>query len=150
MGEAWMSYAEGAKRLGMKPEAFRHLAKRRGWRKRMANDGRAQVLVPDGEAARPKVPADDRSDARAETSGEVDALRELAGELRAERDRLLSDMERDRTLWAAERSRLEAAAERERAERIEERARLRAELDRATARLAEIEGRGWWRRLRGR
>ena len=161
MAETWLTYAEIAERLGITSEAARHLARRRMWRKQTANNGRTRVLVPDDPDIEPRsrTPVERPADTRSST-GEADALRELVTELRA-------TAERDRAAWAADRDRLEAAVERERADRIEERDRLladlererqtattaqadlRAALDRATARLADLDRRTWWRKVIG-
>lgn len=47
-GEAtvWVSYAEGARRLGIKPESFKRRSLERRWPRKQGNDGRALVAVP--------------------------------------------------------------------------------------------------------
>ena len=161
MAETWLTYTEIGERFSITPEAARHLARRRMWRKQIGNNGRTRVLVPDDTDIEPRsrTPVERPADARSST-GEADALRELVAELRTAADR-------DRAAWIVDRDRLVAAAERERADRIEERdrllaelererqtattaqAELRATLDRATARLAELNHRPWWRRFMG-
>ena len=161
MAETWLTYTEIGERFSITAEAARHLARRRMWRKQTANDGRARVLVPDAPDIEPRsrTPVEHPLNTRSSTR-EADALRELVAELRATADR-------DRAAWAADRDRLEAAVDRERADRIEERDRLltelererqtattaqadlRVALDRATARLADLDRRTWWRKVIG-
>src|SRR5215213_377587 len=42
----WITYAEGARRLGIKPESFKRRALERRWPRKQGNNGRALVAVP--------------------------------------------------------------------------------------------------------
>lgn len=101
-GGEWMTYAEAAARLGIKPESVKRRARSRKWPRRVGNDGAARVLVPrerlDGvggdapEAGLPAILPSQAPDAatleraiRAEARAE--AAEALLGEIRADRDR---------------------------------------------------------------
>ena len=100
-GGEWMTYAEAAARLGIKPESVKRRARSRKWPRRVGNDGAARVLVPrerlDGagedapEAGLPAVLPPQAPDAatleraiRAEARAE--GAESLLGEVRADRD----------------------------------------------------------------
>jgi hypothetical protein len=48
----WLTYAEGSARYGCSQEALRQRATRFKWRRRLRDDGRALVLIPDTEPVR--------------------------------------------------------------------------------------------------
>jgi hypothetical protein len=81
--DRWLTYAAAGELLGMTPEAVRQRARRQRWRTQPGNDGKTLILLPDGEVVRPRVRPPERTPGQpADQSGEVDALRELVGELR--------------------------------------------------------------------
>lgn len=45
-GGEWMTYADAAERLGIKPDSVKRRARSRKWPRRVGNDGAARVLVP--------------------------------------------------------------------------------------------------------
>lgn len=167
MADKWMSYADAARALNMKPEGVRQRARREGWRKQMGNDGRALVLVPDdadrcpaghqdGAASAPE-PVSARAPAGKDT-GEIGVLRARLVEVEARAVELRADLEREREQTARERA--ERLEERERAERLAtEVAGLARQLAKAVEeagsrerelqeRLTAIRLAPWWRRLR--
>jgi chromosome segregation ATPase len=103
MAEQWLTYQQLGELLGMSPHAARQRAARLKWRKQPGNDGKALVLVPDGEIAtlRPRAkPAQapsqtpdqvpkQASDGKA-LADAVAAFREVEERLRAERDAALA------------------------------------------------------------
>jgi hypothetical protein len=52
----WLTYAEAGQRFGISAEAARHIARRRGWPRRPANEpnSAARVFVPDNTSIRVK------------------------------------------------------------------------------------------------
>jgi hypothetical protein len=129
---AWLTYAEAGERLGVSPEAARARAARRGWRRRLGNDGRAVVMLPQDERA----PVDHVVTTRlppvrnAVDPALVTALEAHIATLRGENETLRADLE-------AERARTSAA--------ISAFADLAVWLDA----LAAERSRPWWRRLAG-
>lgn len=101
--ELWLTYEEAAKRLRILPDSVRRRAAARKWGRRMGNDGRARVRIPDdalppdvGGDVTPSLPPDASVELK-EAQVELAALRaELAGV----RDRL-SDTQTDRDRLAA-------------------------------------------------
>ena len=108
-GGEWMTYAEAAARLGIKPESVKRRARSRKWPRRVGNDGAARVLVPrerlDGagedapEAGLPAVLPPQAPDAatleraiRAEAR--ADAAEMMLKEIRDDRDRWRAMAER--------------------------------------------------------
>lgn len=100
MSGDWLTYAEAAERLGIKPESVKKRAIRRGWPRQQGNDGLARVRLPDdlpahtvpGPVTRPTA-GDATGDteirerlASAET--EIRLLRERLDDLTADRDAL--------------------------------------------------------------
>ncbi|WP_157879270.1 hypothetical protein [Pararhodospirillum photometricum] len=140
------TYATLAVRLGCTPEAARQRARRRGWLVTLDNRGRALVHVPPGELpderpANTRSPAAERPiDARTANTPTPDTLA-LVADLRAERDRLLSEV-------ADLRARLDGAEGRARAAEIEA-AELRGRLDERERLVRALEGRGWLGKLLG-
>jgi len=48
MEHTYMTYAEAAQRLGIKPDSVRRRARAKSWPRRQGNDGKAQVGIPNG------------------------------------------------------------------------------------------------------
>jgi hypothetical protein len=91
MGEEWLSYAQLAERLGCTAAAARRRAQRMRWPRTKGNDGRARVLVPEGELPQPRedrtgAAQPDQSAAVARLEGELAGLREALAEARARAD----------------------------------------------------------------
>lgn len=175
MAEEWLSYKELGERLGVSPEAARQQAIRRRLPRRLANDGKAQVLCDLDELRAthtPRTPKDDEGpdddrptaeeqaiDARMleALEAQISTLRELVA--RADeatvRERERADDERRR----ADVERATADVERTRADELRtrletllgEKARAEAATAEAERLRAEIAGlrRPWWRRLAG-
>jgi hypothetical protein len=100
----WLTYDEAAERLGIKPDSVRRRAAARKWPRRLGNDGRARIRIPD-EAIPPDVRGDITPALPPDASAELNAARvELSG-LRAElagvRNRL-HDTQADRDRWRAQ------------------------------------------------
>lgn len=100
----WMTWAEAAERLGVKPESVQRRARSRRWARHTGNDGRARVLVPhsaipDHPAERP---ADSRDDVPPVIPPDHSAITERAirAEARAEAaEARIADLEADRERW---------------------------------------------------
>jgi len=105
--EMWLTYDKAAERLNIKPDSVRRRAAARKWARRLGNDGRARVRIPD-DALPPDVRGDvtpalppDASAELNEARVEIATLRaELAGvrgrltDTQADRDRLAGLLEK--------------------------------------------------------
>ena len=103
MSGDWLTYAEAAARLGIKPESVKKRAIRRGWARQAGNDGLARIRLPDdlppGPVPGPMAP-DMTGDAAGDRTGddtrerlvaaetEIRLLRERLADLTADRDAL--------------------------------------------------------------
>ena len=134
----WLTYAQVADRLGVTPEAARSRAKRLGWRRQSANDGKALVLV----ALEPRPPGDQSVTPRPFPGRKtvdpalVTALESHIKTLQIETETLREHLSAARTELTGERKRADAA--------IAVFASLAERLDA----LAVERARPWWRRLR--
>ena len=104
MESDWMTYAEAAAFLGIKPESVKRQARAKRWPRMLGNDGRALVKVPDlpppggireaspeeesPPAIRPAPPPDDSRERLAAAETEIRLLRERLTDLTADRDAL--------------------------------------------------------------
>lgn len=90
MDEEWLTYAEAAERLNIKPDSVKRRARARKWPRRTGNDGLARVRIeaPEGreEPTAPENPPLSALLLAAET--EVRLLRERVADLTADRDAL--------------------------------------------------------------
>lgn len=96
----WLTYAEAAKRLGIKPESVKKRAIRRGWPRQTGNDGLARIRLPDDLPA-PHVSGPISSPAAPDTTGDSEIREKLAAaetEIRLLRERL-TDLDADRQNW---------------------------------------------------
>lgn len=106
MSEEWMTYADAAARLGIKPDSVKRQARSKKWAKRTMNDGTVQVAVPADRLpdARPAVlpsppPEDSGADRWAEERAELSARASIA-EARAEAaERRATEIAEDRDRW---------------------------------------------------
>lgn len=102
--ENWLTYDEAAERLQIKPDSVRRRAAARKWARRMGNDGKARVRIPD-DAIPPDVREDVTPARTPDMSEELNGARTEIATLRAElagvRDRL-SDTQADRDRWRAQ------------------------------------------------
>jgi hypothetical protein len=102
----FLTYEEAAAILGVTAEAIRCRAKRGHWRRRVDNDGKARIVLPDGITRLPRPPGDhpvatgqrpasdhpdDMRVRLAAAEAELSALRDHLLDLRQERDRLIED-----------------------------------------------------------
>lgn len=99
MSGDWLTYAEAAQRLGIKPESIKKRAIRRGWPRQAGNDGLARIRLPDDLPALP-IPGPTPPDTARDTTGddtrerlaaaetEIRLLRERLTDLTADRDAL--------------------------------------------------------------
>lgn len=99
MSGDWLTYAEAAARLGIKPESVKKRAIRRGWPRQAGNDGLARIRLPDDLPA-PPIPGPATGDTAGDTAGddtrerlaaaetEIRLLRERLTDLTADRDAL--------------------------------------------------------------
>jgi len=101
--EMWLTYDDAASRLGILPDSVRRRAAARKWPRRLGNDGRARVRIPD-DALPPDVGGDVTPALTPDTSEELNAagveLAALRAELAGVRDRL-ADTQTDRDRLAA-------------------------------------------------
>ena len=98
--EMWLTYDEAASRLGILPDSVRRRAAARKWPRRLGNDGRARVRIPD-DALPPDIRGDVTPALPPDASAELNEARVEIATLRAElagvRDRLSdTQAERDR------------------------------------------------------
>lgn len=110
MESDWMTYAEAAASLGIKPESVKRQARAKKWPRMLGNDGRALVKIPDlpppgglregspEEESPPKSvpnpPHDDTRERLAAAETEVRLLRERIADLTTDRDALRDALER--------------------------------------------------------
>ena len=104
MESDWMTYAEAAAFLGIKPESVKRQARAKRWPRMLGNDGRALVRIPDlpspggvreappEEESPPTIlpapPPDDTRERLAAAETEIRLLRERLTDLTADRDAL--------------------------------------------------------------
>lgn len=100
MSQNWFTYAEAATVLGIKPDSVKRRAMRKRWPKRMGNDGKARIQMPDAvtnditsdttpDITTDKSPPPERDDTRerlAAAETEVRLLREMVRDVTADRD----------------------------------------------------------------
>lgn len=92
----WLTWAEAAKVLGIKPESVQRRARSRRWPRRTGNDGLARVKVP--KTAIPDVREDRRPDVRPDESGLL--IRAIEAEARASAaEKMLENMQHERDRW---------------------------------------------------
>ena len=106
--EIWLTYDEAAARLGILPDSVRRRAAARKWARRLGNDGRARVRIPDdalppdvtpdvrGDVT-PALTPDELNDARVELAAlraELAGVRDRLADTRADRDRLAALLEK--------------------------------------------------------
>ena len=161
MSDQWMSYTDAATALGMTPESVRQRARREHWRKQLANDGRAMILVPSDTSRSPPGDAADDAPAprpvkRPESDTALATLQARFAEMEARVRDLAAEVDRERGERLQERDRSErlvgevATLARQLAATVQEAAtqeRLRAET--LAAELDTLRSRPWWRRLVG-
>lgn len=101
MEHEFLTYAEAAKLLGIKPDSVRRRARANHWPRRVGNDGLAMVGIPRGllpdcpPGEPPGPPPGHPPDAEiAALRVEVRMLREQATDLREDRDRWRDQAER--------------------------------------------------------
>jgi hypothetical protein len=152
-----LTYEELGNRIGRSTEAARGLDRRQRWRVEKGNDGKARVIVDEGDLTgwQPDVhlvihPAGRVDDGRTDRVDRPDADELQA--LRAECDRLLEALMVSRERAAGAEGKLAKADEASAAlrELVDE---LKAQVARERARRHEIEARvlrPWWRKLIGR
>lgn len=118
MTENWLTYADAAIRLGIKPDSVKRRARARRWPRRTGNDGLVQVCIPpdvlrgirpdntpdNPDTIRPSDPPlpllletlellrKTEADA-ASQKARADALADQVADLRSDRDRLMSIVE---------------------------------------------------------
>jgi hypothetical protein len=149
-----LTYEELGNRIGRSTEAARGLARRKRWRVEKGNDGKARVIVDEGDltgwqpdvhpSIHPNVRMDDGRIDRVERP-DTDELQAL----RAERDRLLEALMVSRERAAGAEGKLAKADEASAAlrELVDE---LKLQVARERGRRHEIEARAlrpWWRKL---
>lgn len=90
MTEEWLTYAEAADRLSIKPDSVKRRARAKNWPRRVGNDGFARVQLPSGDAREVESSPDDPplSSRLAAAETEVRLLRERLADLTADRDAL--------------------------------------------------------------
>jgi predicted flap endonuclease-1-like 5' DNA nuclease len=102
--ELWLTYEEAAGRLQIKPDSVRRRAAARKWPRRLGNDGKARVRIPE-DALPPDVKGDVTPILTPDASAELNEARVEISALKAElagvRDRL-SDTQTDRDRWRAQ------------------------------------------------
>jgi len=118
----WMTYAEAGERLGVSAEAVRHRVIRGHWRRQVGNDGLARIILPDDLPAPVERPLNGLSPPVRKPSM-LEVLREHIATLKADNERLLTELAGERTARQADRDELAAA---------------RAAADTATAELVEL------------
>jgi len=118
----WMTYAEAGERLGVSAEAVRQRVIRGHWRRQVGNDGLARIILPDDLPAPVERPLNGLSPPVRKPSM-LEVLREHIATLKADNERLLTELAGERTARQADRDELAAA---------------RAAADTATAELVEL------------
>jgi hypothetical protein len=120
--QGWLTYAEAGERLGVSAEAVRHRVIRGHWRRQVGNDGLARIILPDDLPPPVQRPLNGLSPpVRKPTM--MDALREHIATLKADNERLLTELAGERTARQADQEQLAVA---------------RAAADKATAELLEL------------
>lgn len=97
MSGDWLTYAEAAERLGIKPESVKKRAIRRGWPRQQGNDGLARVRLPDDLSAH-NVPGPVTRHTAGDATGDSEIRERLASaetEIRLLRERM-DDLTADR------------------------------------------------------
>lgn len=103
--EIWMTYAEAAEHLGIKPDSVRRRAASRKWARRQGNDGLARVCIPQ-DVVRKTTP-DNTPDTTPAVTPDTSALRIAALEVEVREVRVqLEELRSDRDAWRAQAERL--------------------------------------------
>jgi hypothetical protein len=105
--EMWLTYDDAASRLGILPDSVRRRAAARKWPRRLGNDGRARVRIPDDAITHdgrgdvtPALPPEASAElnkARVELAAlraELDGVRDRLTDTQVDRDRLAALLER--------------------------------------------------------
>lgn len=130
MSDTWLTYADAAERLGTTVEAVRQRAIRGRWKRTQGNDGKARIMLPDGEHTPSERPA--RTPVQPPTSNRTDVER-LVAALEAHNETLKGELAAARAELLAEKGRADKA--------IADYVRLAEQLAAARA--------PWWRRVVG-
>ena len=130
MSDTWLTYAEAADRLGTTVEAVRQRAIRGRWKRTQGNDGKARIMLPDGE--RTPVERPSRTPVRTSPSDRTDVER-LVAALEAHNETLKGELATARAEVLSEKGRADKA--------IADYVRLADQLAAARA--------PWWRRVVG-
>ena len=92
----WMTWAEAADRLGIKPESVKRRARARRWARRTGNDGKASVKVPNDVLQ--DAPPDVRAAVLPDQSDVME--RAIRAEARADAaEKMLENMTEERDRW---------------------------------------------------
>jgi DNA primase len=163
MESGWLTYQEAAERLGSTAEAVRYRALRGKWARIRGNDGRARVQLPDEPnpvrtpSAQPvRTPSEPRADLAL-----LHALEAHNATLKADVERLETQLRIEADRLAAAEARIERQAADFAAREVERTAELAVErentmkaievfsalADRLDALATERARRSWWRRL---
>jgi hypothetical protein len=118
----WLTYAEAGERLGVSAEAVRARVIRKGWRRQLGNDRLARIIIPDDLPTPVQRPVNGQS-TPVHRPSTTDALREHIATLKADNERLMTELAGERTARQADQEQLAAA---------------RAAADRATVELVEL------------
>jgi hypothetical protein len=145
MGDEWLTYREGAERIGSTPEAVRYRAMRGKWQRRRGNDGRARIQLPDDPN-----PVRTPSAQPVRTPSEPRADLALLHALEAHNATLKADVERLEAQLAAAEARdaqhvAQLAAEQAKTEKAIE--AFSALAQRLEAMAAQHAIKPWWQRL---
>lgn len=103
--EIWMTYAEAAEHLGIKPDSVRRRAASRKWPRRQGNDGLARVCIPPDivRKSTPSITPDATPAITPDASApHIAALEVEIREVRVQ----LNDVKADRDAWRAQAERL--------------------------------------------
>lgn len=111
----WLTYAEAAERMRIKPDSVRRRAAARKWPRRIGNDGKASVGIPPDVIpdATPALPHDNPP----QNPGPSVELAAAKTEIRLLREQL-DDLKEDRDAWRAQSERLSKARSRSIIDRI--------------------------------